>query len=116
MFGLLSRRFLIYLEYSALSDCARKALTAGPFDEFKIFICRYVASVTSPITPPNASISLTNVDFAGPPTAGLQGCNAILSRLSVQSNTFIPSFAHARVASQPACPAPTIIMSNLLFR
>ena len=99
--------------YSFLSDCALSARTAGPLEEFSVFIWIYVASVTIPITPPNASISLTRHDFAGPPTAGLHGISAILSRFSVIKRVLSPSFAALMAASHPAWPEPTIIKSNL---
>ena len=76
----------------------------------------YVASAASPITPPNASISLTIVDFAGPPMAGLQGISAILSKFKEHRRTFAPSLAAAIAASHPACPAPTTIQSYVFLR
>jgi hypothetical protein len=50
-----------------------------------------------------------------PPTAGLHGMCATVSRVSVQSPTLHPSFAAAHAASTPACPAPITITSNLVI-
>ena len=69
------------------------------------------ASVTSPITPPSASISRTRWPFAMPPIAGLHDICAIRSTFMVIIAVRRPSRAHARAASHPACPAPTTIMS-----
>ena len=49
--------------------------------------------------------------MAGPPTAGLHGCHAILSRLSVNKSVLAPARADASAASHPACPAPTTMTS-----
>src|SRR5271170_2403202 len=73
------------------------------------------ASVTSPITPPSASISRTRCPFAMPPIAGLQDICAIKSRFIVIMAVRSPMRAHARAASQPACPAPTTITSYFDF-
>ena len=54
------------------SDCARGLHIAGPFERLSIRNCMAVRSVTIPIWPPRASISLTICPFAMPPTAGLQ--------------------------------------------
>ena len=67
--------------------------------------------VTSPMTPPSASISRTRWPLAMPPMAGLQDIWAIRSRFIVMIAVFSPRRAHARAASQPACPAPTTITS-----
>ena len=48
----------------------------------------HVQSVLMPICPPKASISRTKWLLPGPPTAGLQGMRAILSRLSVAIPVF----------------------------
>jgi len=50
--------------------------------------------------------------LAGPPTAGLQGCQAIRSRLSVNRAVESPSREAVKAASQPACPPPTTITSK----
>ena len=71
-----------------------------------------VSSIFIPISPPNASISLTKCPFAVPPILGLQGIIAIESKLIVHINVFNPNLAHAKAASHPACPAPTITISN----
>ena len=42
---------------------------------------------------------------------GLHGISAIESTLTVKTIVLSPSLALASAASQPACPAPTIIMS-----
>ena len=55
-----------------------------------------------PIWPPKASISLTTVPLAGPPTDGLHGMKATISSPIVKSNVFWPICALARAASQPA--------------
>ena len=69
------------------------------------------ASVTSPITPPSASISRTRCPLAMPPIAGLQDICAIRSMFIVTMAVRRPMRAQARAASQPACPAPTTITS-----
>src|SRR5713226_1562911 len=46
-----------------------------------------------------------------PPTAGLQDICAIKSRFMVIIAVRRPIRAQARAASQPACPAPTTMMS-----
>ncbi len=71
----------------------------------------YVLSIFFPISPPKASISRTTTPLAGPPTDGLQGINATISKLIVNSNVFDPSLAEANAASDPACPAPTTMTS-----
>src|SRR5271170_2451544 len=73
------------------------------------------ASVTSPITPPSASISRTRCPFAMPPIAGLQDICAIKSRFIVIIAVRTPMRAHARAASQPAWPAPTTTTSYREF-
>ena len=55
-----------------------------------------------PISPPNASISRTTIPFAGPPTEGLHGINATISKLIVNINVLEPIRAAARPASHPA--------------
>src|SRR5579863_430620 len=69
------------------------------------------ASVTSPITPPRASISRTRWPLAIPPIAGLQDICAIKSRFIVIIAVRKPRRAHARAASHPAWPAPTTTTS-----
>ena len=86
----------------SLSHCALGLQTAGPFDRLSMRNCIAVASVTSPICPPKASISLTICPFAMPPTAGLQLIWAILFMSIVTKHTFAPMFAAAVAASQPA--------------
>ena len=71
----------------------------------------YVLSIFLPISPPRASISLTTTPFAGPPTEGLHGMNATMSRLIVSNNVLEPILAAANAASEPACPAPTTMTS-----
>src|SRR5580700_9516496 len=70
------------------------------------------ASVTSPITPPSASISRTRCPLAIPPIAGLQDIWAIRSAFMVIMTVRRPMRAQAREASQPACPPPTTTTSN----
>ena len=74
-------------------------------------IWRHVLSVLMPISPPRASISRTRWLFPGPPTAGLQGMRAILSKFSVAIRVLAPRRALARAASQPAWPAPMTMTS-----
>src|SRR5688572_23768386 len=71
-----------------------------------------VASIARAINPPSASISRTRWPLAVPPTAGLHGMCATVSRDSVQSPTLQPSRAAAKAASTPACPAPITITSK----
>ena len=61
-----------------------------------------VLSIVFAIWPPNASISLTTIPFAGPPTDGLHGINAILSKLMVNINVLAPRRAEAKPTSRPA--------------
>ena len=103
-----------------MSPCALSDLTAGPLLLFKSFIWSNVLSATLPIYPPSASISLTTIPFAEPPIDGLHGIIAIVSFEPVTSNVLWPLLAEASVASHPACPPPTTIISyfiliNLLF-
>lgn len=44
------------------------------FKQYYIKVPIVYLSATFPISPPSASTSCTSWDFAGPPTAGLQGC------------------------------------------
>ena len=97
----------------SLSHCALGLQTAGPFERLSIRNCMAVASVTMPICPPNASISLTICPFAMPPTAGLQLIWAILFISIVTKHTFAPMLAAAVAASQPACPPPMTSTSYL---
>ena len=60
---------------------------------------------------PNASISLTIWPLAMPPMAGLQLIWAIVCMFIVTRSTLDPILAAAAAASQPACPAPTTIIS-----
>ena len=55
-----------------------------------------------PISPPRASISRTTVPFAGPPTDGLHGIKATISKLIVKRSVFSPIRAAAKAASTPA--------------
>ena len=64
-----------------------------------------VASMSSPIWPPRASISRTRLPLAIPPMAGLQDMRPIASRLCVTRSVENPRRARARAASMPACPA-----------
>ena len=64
-----------------------------------------------PISPPRASISRTTTPFAGPPTDGLHGMKATISKFIVSNNVFAPIRALASAASLPACPAPTTTTS-----
>src|SRR3954469_25035621 len=74
-----------------------------------------VASIAWPITPPRASISRTRCPLAVPPTAGLHGMCAIVSRLRVQIATAQPRRAAACAASTPAWPAPITMTSNFII-
>ncbi len=99
------------IRYCFLSHWARGDQTAGPRLVFKSRNWMPTASVTSPITPPRASISLTRWPLAMPPTAGLQDIWAIKSRFIVTMAVLRPMRAHARAASHPAWPAPTTTTS-----
>src|SRR5699024_11930874 len=66
-----------------------------------------ILSIFRPISPPRASISRTTIPFAEPPMAGLHGIKANISRLMVASRVLHPIRADAKLASTPACPAPT---------
>ena len=70
-----------------------------------------VLSIVFAICPPKASISRTTMPLAGPPTDGLHGINAILSKFIVSINVLAPRLADAKPASTPACPAPITITS-----
>ena len=61
-----------------------------------------VLSIVFAICPPKASISRTTIPFAGPPTDGLHGMKAILSKLIVNISVLAPRRAEARPASIPA--------------
>src|ERR1019366_9555904 len=69
------------------------------------------ASVTSPMTPPSASISRTKCPLAMPPMAGVHDICAIRSKFMATMAVRSPMRAHARAASHPACPAPITTMS-----
>ena len=86
----------------ARSHCALGLHMAGPFERLSIRNCMAVASVTMPVKPPNASISLTICPFAMPPIAGLQLIWAILFMSIVMRQVFAPIRAAAAAASQPA--------------
>ena len=106
-------------EYNLLSVWALRAQTAGPRLALRILFWIAVKSANWPIIPPSASISCTSWLLAGPPIAGLHGCQAILSRLSVNNAVEKPSFAVVIAASQPAWPPPTTMTSKfslLLFK
>ena len=93
------------------SHCALGLHTAGPFPRLSMRNCIDVASVTSPILPPSASISRTICPFAIPPTAGLQLICASLFMSIVTRHVFAPMRAAAAAASHPACPPPMTITS-----
>ena len=93
------------------SHCARGLHTAGPLLRFSMRNWMAVASVTSPICPPRASISRTICPLAIPPTAGLHDICAILFMSIVMSSVRAPMLAEAVAASQPACPPPMTITS-----
>ena len=93
------------------SHCALGDHTAGPFDRFSIRNWIAVLSVTSPMLPPSASISLTICPLAIPPTAGLHDIWAILFMSIVTRHVRAPMFAAAVAASHPACPPPITITS-----
>src|SRR5699024_1501434 len=63
-------------------------------------------SMSFPISLPRASSSRTRCPLHVPPILGLQCMRAMPSTLTVNTMVLIPSLAHARAASQPACPAP----------
>ena len=93
------------------SHCARGLHMAGPLERLSMRNWMAVASVTSPICPPSASISRTICPFAIPPTAGLQLICAILFMSMVMRTVRAPIRAAAEAASHPACPAPTTMTS-----
>ena len=100
------------------SHCARGLQTAGPFPIFNMRNWIAVLSVTIPMFPPKASISLTICPFAIPPTAGLQLIWAILFISIVIKQVLAPMFAEAAAASQPAWPPPitsTSYLSSIVF-
>ena len=82
-FGSDSSTWRILARYCFLSACARGDQTAGPRLVLSKRNWMPTASITSPITPPSASISRTKWPLAMPPTAGLQDICAIRSRLIV---------------------------------
>ena len=98
-----------------LSHCARGLHTAGPLPIFNIRNWMAVLSVTIPICPPNASISLTICPLAIPPTAGLQLICPILFMSIVMRHVLAPMFAAAAAASLPAWPPPITRTSYLKF-
>ena len=116
MFGSASSAARTHLPYCGLSAWARGDQTAGPRLRFSSLNCIPVASIARPINPPSASISRTRCPFAVPPTAGLHGMCATVSRVSVHRPTLHPSFAAAHAASTPACPAPITITSNSVIQ
>ena len=71
-----------------------------------------VASVSTPIAPPRASISRTICPLATPPIAGLQLIWPTVSQLIVSSAVRSPIRAEASAASSPAWPAPTTTTSK----
>ena len=73
---------------------------------FNILDCINVLSIFLPISPPNASISLTRCPFDVPPILGLHGMFATHSKLIEKSNVLCPFLLQANAASHPACPAP----------
>ncbi|MBA7571743.1 hypothetical protein ES708_13511 [subsurface metagenome] len=110
-FSILSSFSLQTFENFILSFCALGLHIAGPFDLLSILNCIMLSSVTIPLYPPKASISLIICPFAIPPIAGLQDISAIFVISIVISNTLEPIFAAAAAASHPACPAPITITS-----
>ena len=90
-----SRRFRQVVMNRARSHCARGLHMAGPFERFNMRNCMAVASVTSPMPPPNASTSRTIWPLAMPPTAGLQLIWAILFMSMVTRQVFAPMRAAA---------------------
>ena len=109
--SVLSSIFLHSQIYFSLSHCALGLHIAGPFDMFSNLNCIEVLSVTIPMNPPRASISLTICPLAMPPTAGLQDICAILFMSIVTRHVFAPILAEAVAASHPACPPPITITS-----
>ena len=93
------------------SLCALGLHIAGPLLRLSIRNWIAVLSVIKPIRPPKASISRTICPLAIPPTAGLQLICAILFISLVIRRVFEPKRAAAAAASQPAWPAPIIIIS-----
>ena len=85
------------------SHCALGLHTAGPFERLSMRNCIAVASVTSAMLPPRASISRTICPFAIPPIAGLQLIWAILFMSMVTRQVLAPMFANA---FPPPCHAP----------
>ena len=110
--GSASRIRRIVALYAYLSDCTRRACTAGPLPVFSSRTWMLVRSALRAISPPSASISQTRWPFAGPPMEGLQGISATLRRFRLSSRVGRPIRALASAASQPACPAPTTTTSN----
>ena len=108
MFSSISRQY--WLNF-VLSHCARGLHIAGPFERLSMRNWIDDLSVTMPVYPPSASISLTICPFAMPPIAGLQLIWAILFMSIVIKHVFLPKLAAAAAASQPACPAPITSMS-----
>ena len=98
-------------ENAALSHCARGLHIAAPLERLSIRNCMVVRSVTMPVSPPRASISRTICPLATPPIAGLHDIEANLVISIVTSRVRQPRRAAAEAASQPACPAPTTIIS-----
>ena len=109
--GVPSSVSLASLEYVNLSACARGAWTAGPLLLFSILIWIIEASISCPISPPSASISLTRFPFARPPIEGLQLILPIVSGDCVTRSVSKPAWASDRDASIPACPPPITIAS-----
>ena len=97
----------------ARSHCALGLHMAGPLERFSMRNCMAVLSVTRPMWPPSASISLTICPLAIPPTAGLQLICAILFISMVIRQVLEPICAAAAAASHPAWPAPITITSYL---
>ena len=93
------------------SHCALGDHTAGPLERFSMRNWMAVASVTSAICPPKASISRTICPLAIPPMAGLHDICAILFISMVTRQVFAPMLAEAVAASHPACPPPITITS-----
>ena len=104
-----------HFPYRALSACARGDHTAGPRLRLSSLNWMPVASMARPMRPPSASISRTRWPLAVPPTAGLHGIWATVSRENVHKPTLQPNFAAAQAASTPACPEPTTMTSNSLI-
>jgi len=84
------------------SFCARGLQRAGPLERLSRRNWIMLSSVTTPESPPKASISRTSWPLATPPMAGLQDIWPILVMSMVMSKTWQPMWAAAAAASLPA--------------